>query len=770
MVGSHVTEWAKARVFMAFLAIVTALGVAPMPAQAQHSFSSIVVDGNRRIETSTVLSYAAIPRNQSVSNAQLNDAYQRLVRSGLFEDVAVTPSGARLVIRVQEFPTINRINIEGNKRLKDDDLLALLGSQPRKVYSPTQAEADAVTLVEAYRQSGRFSAEVKPRIIRRSDNRVDLAFEVFEGDVVEIERLAFVGNRSFSDRKLRGVIATRQAGIFRRFVQADTFISDRLEFDKQLLRDFYLSRGYIDIQILSATAEVIPERNGFFVTFKLREGQSFTFGRLTTTTELDDVDAAEFDATLNIRNGVTYSPVLVERAIERMERLATSKGLSFIRVEPKITRHDDTRQLDLEFVISRGPRVFVERIDIEGNATTLDRVIRAQFKTVEGDPFNPREIRAAAERIRALGFFSNSDVQTRPGSREDTVIIDVDVEEQPTGSLSFGASYSSGTGIGATASLTERNFLGRGQDFRLTAGFGVTNQNYNFSLTEPNLLGRDLSATVGLYYRTTAKFQANYDTRSYGFEPSVKFPAGTLSNIELRYRLSSDTLNNVSGTDSIVITGDATTRSTSSVGYTYRYDSRTGGLDPRAGVLASFSQDVAGLGGETRYLKSVAKFGARRALLNEDYVLSAELEGGLILPFGGSTRVIDRFALDSDTLRGFQFKGVGPRDLGATGDDFVGGNRYVAARFEAQFPLFFPKEYGISGGLFYDIGSVWSLSSTTGTGATTIDDSMRLRSAIGISIFWDTPLGPLRFNFARAVTRQSYDLVQPFNLTLQSSF
>ncbi|RMD91768.1 MAG: outer membrane protein assembly factor BamA, partial [Alphaproteobacteria bacterium] len=416
------------------------------------------------------------------------------------------------------------------------------------------------------------------------------------------------------------------------------------------------------------------------------------------------------------------------------------------------------------------PRVFVERIDIEGNTTTLDRVIRRQFDTVEGDPFNPRAIRAAADRIRALGFFSEVDVQTRPGSRPDTVIVDVNVKEQPTGSFSIGGSYSTSTGLGAVLSLSERNFLGRGQDLNASIGFGVANQSYELSLTEPSLLARDVSGTMSLFYRVSSKFNANFDTRSAGLSPSISFPTGLRTRATLRYRFSSDTMNNVSGTDSTVILGDVGTRTTSSLGYGLEFDSTRATLDPTTGIKVNFDQDFAGLGGNNRWLKTVAKAAAFRELGNGDYVLKAQIEGGLITTFGSSTRVIDRFALNEQQVRGFAFKGLGPRDTAATGNDYVGGNRYVAARLEAQFPLFFPKESGVAGGLFYDVGSVWGLNSTAGTGGSTIDDSLHLRSSVGLSVFWDTPVGPLRFNYAVALSRQSYDDLQPFSLTLESKF
>lgn len=509
----------RARLLAAALFVGTATVSATFltPALAQgFSFSNVQVEGNDRVDTATILNFAGIRRGEEVSAGGLNDAYQRIVNSGLFETVELVPQGSTLVIRVTEYPIVNIINFEGNKRLKDENLAEIVQSQSRRIYSPSQAEADAAAIAEAYRVSGRIAATVDPKIIRRSENRVDLVFEITEGKVVEIERLSFSGNRAFSDRRLRQVLETKQAGFLRTLVQRDTFVAERLDLDKQLLTDFYQSRGYVDFQILDATAEVSRERDATFVTFTLREGLPFRIGKVTTVSEVEGVDAAEFEAVQKNSSGRIYSPSIVDNNIARMENLALRKGLNFIRVEPRITRDERNQIIDIEFAIVRGQRIFVERIDIEGNATTLDQVIRRQFRSVEGDPFNPREIRQSAERIRALGFFSDAQVDAQPGSGPDQVVVNVDVEEQPTGSLSFGLSYSVSNGTGFNIGFSETNFLGRGQRLSLSLNAGTDNQNSSFGFTEPAFLGRDVSFSVGGYYRTSDNQNAFYDTRNIG--------------------------------------------------------------------------------------------------------------------------------------------------------------------------------------------------------------------------------------------------------------
>ena len=440
------------------LALLLAMSIAPGQAEAQsYRFTSVSIEGNKRIEPAAILTYAGIARGQTVTAGELNAAYQRILDTGLFEKVELLPQGNRLVIRVAEYPTINQIAFEGNRKIKDEDLEGIIKSRPRQVFNPAQAERDAEAIAEAYAQNGRVAARVTPKIIRRSDNRVDLVFEIFEGKGIEIQRISFVGNKAFSDRRLRRVIQSKQAGLLRAIINSDTFVEDRLAFDEQVLTDFYQSRGYVDFRVTGVNAELSRERDAYFVTFNIHEGQQFRFGQITTVSEVPEADAAEFQSVVRIRPGMTYSPTLVEDAISRMEQLATRKGIDFLRVEPRITRNDRDLTLNVEFALVRGPRVFVERIDITGNTTTLDRVIRRQFDTVEGDPFNPREIREAAERIRALGYFKDVEVNAHEGSRPDQVVVDVQVEETTTGSLSFGGSYSSDAGLGVSLSFRERN-------------------------------------------------------------------------------------------------------------------------------------------------------------------------------------------------------------------------------------------------------------------------------------------------------------------------
>ncbi len=730
------------------------------------SFSNIAIEGNQRISDGAILRFAEIGTGQAVSTAGLNDAGQRIRESGLFETVTLTPSGSTLLITVAEYPTINRINIEGNSRLRDDQLLQLVQSETRRVYTPSQAEIDTAAITQAYAQQGRINAVVTPRIIPLSDNRVDLVFEVVESGVTEIERISFIGNRTFSERRLRRVLDTKQAGPLRALITRDTYSSERVNGDRELLTDFYQSRGYPDFQVQNVDVALTRERDAYLVTYNVQEGQKFTFGNVNIRSEIPGVNAEEFRNALRVRRGVTYSPVPIEDDVSRVEILATRMGLSFVQVDPRITRNDRDLTLDLEYVLVPGDRVFVERIDIEGNSTTLDRVIRNQFRSVEGDPFNPREIRESAQRIRALGFFANADVNAREGTTPDQVIVDVDVEEGPTGTLSFGGNYSSDDGFGLLASYGQTNLRGRGQEVNFEISTGEDSRLFSFNFKEPQLLGRDLSFGLSLGYATTDNDDADYDTERGRISPSLSFQASENGRLAVFYAYEYTDLFDVDDDVSVIIQNEAEDDAVSNhaVGYSYTYDTRRSGLNPNAGIVLRFGQEFGF--GDTEFIQTTALVGAETKVWNEELTLRATLEGGHLNYTEGNSRVTDRFFMGSSVMRGFDPGGIGPRD--ADTDDALGGNSFAVARLEAEFPLGLPSEYGISGGVFLDHGSVWDVGETYD--ANVIYNDFTTRTVAGVSIFWDTPIGPLRFNFSEPIDVQDEDEVNQFDVTISTSF
>lgn len=775
--GGSRWRWTGAGVGVRLLGTLL-LSVAPMAVSAQtYSFSSVRVEGNQRIETSTILAEAGISQGQTVTAGQLNDAAQAIRASGLFQTVEVVPQGSTLVIRVQEWPIISRINFEGNSTISDEDLSKLVGSVERRIYSPTQAEQDTAAIAQAYVNAGRVNAVVTPAIIPHEGGTVDLVFQIAEGGVTEIERISFVGNRAFSDARLRNVLETRQAGLLRAIIKADTFVAERIDFDRQLLTDFYRSRGYADFTINDVNVNLTNQRDAYLITFNVTEGPRYRFGNVTLSSTIPEADPDLFRGLVQVRPGDVYSPVAIENDIARIEAQALRQGINFVRVEPRITRDERGQVLNLDYALVPGERIFVERIDIEGNATTLDRVIRSEFDTVEGDPFNPREIRQAAERIRALGYFGNADVEARQGTSPDQVIIDVNVEEQPTGSLSFGVNYSSENGPALIAAFSERNFLGRGQSIDLQLSAGEDNRLLTFAFEEPQFLNRDLALGFDFSYRQTNNADALYDTDLFRISPSLGFPVSERGRLEVFYALEYSDITDVAGSDtpndpdddaSPIIEAEAALGGewTNSVGYSYSFDTRRNNIDTPTNFYFRAGQEF-GFGDRT-FIETTALASAETRVLGEDLLLRATLEGGFLHFTEGRSRVTDRFFLGSSRIRGFERGGIGPRDEET--DDALGGNAYAVLRLEAEFPLPVPEEYGLSGGAFVDYGSVWDVGAPEKFQDRILYDDFTPRAVAGLSLFWDTPLGPLRFNFTEPLQVEERDRTQKFDITVSTSF
>ncbi|WP_232823054.1 outer membrane protein assembly factor BamA [Oceanibium sediminis] len=739
------------------------------------AFSSVQVTGNERIEDDTIRVFAGLVPGQGATAADINDAVQRLFQTGLFEDVSITPTGGRLVIAVVENPTINIINFEGNRRLDDDRLNEIIQLSPRDAYSRAAAEADARSIVELYARSGRIAATVVPRIIRLEDNRVNLVYEISEGRVTEVQRIAFVGNETYSDRRLRRVVETSQAGIFSWFFSSDVYDPDRLQADQQALREFYLDRGFIDFEVLSASAELARERNGFFLTFAVSEGQQFRIGRTSVAALAPGLDPADFEEIIDLRPGQVYSAERVDRVIERMAFLAGQQGFAFVEITPRLTRDDAAGTVDIEFELVEGPRVFVERIDIRGNTETLDRVIRRQFRLVEGDAFNAREVRRAEQRIQALRFFGRVETRVREGSAPDRAVITVDVEEAPTGNLQFGAAFSSTEGVTGTVSLTERNFLGRGQLVSIDLATGEDSNTLAFNFNEPALFDQDLSAGFNIYYREYDLDESSINTTTYGLIPRIGFPLTEDSRLSVRLRFSEEEINVDDMGVSPILRRENGKQTTIGGGFTYTLDKRNSPIDPTAGFLLRLDQDFAFFE-NNQYAKTEALARAYTSVLDEEVVITAEVEGGALVSFNDRSRLTERFTLGGDSFRGFQRGGLGPRDrcvgCGPSGEDIndaLGGNLYAVARLEASFPIGLPEEYGIYGGVFADAGTLWDLYDVAGASGT-VDDGAKLRSSVGVSLFWDTAIGPLRFNYAKPIKSEDGDEFEEFRITIDTRF
>ena len=746
------------------------IGAASGASAQTYRFTVIDVEGNTLIDDDTVVSFARIVRGRSMTASELNAAYQRVAGTGFFRAVDFVPRGNTLVINVQEYPLINRVAFEGNRRLNDERLGAAVTSRSGGVYSPATAEADANAIAEAYAAAGRLSARVTPRLIERAGGRVDLVFEVVEGAVVGIDRISFVGNRSFSERRLRNAITAAQTGRLSTFFQVDNYNEARIASDRQLLQDFYLSRGYVDAQVLSGVTELNRERDGAYVTFTIREGQQYRVGNVSVTSQIDGIDPAPYQAALIDRSGALFTPTVMENLIQQAERVGYQSGQRFVRAEPRLVRNEREGTIDIELVLVRGDRIFIERIDIQGNVTTQDNVVRRQFDVAEGDPLNPRELREAAARIRATGFFSDVQVNPVRGSSPEQAVVDVQLEEATTGSLGFGLSYGADAGIGGNISYNETNFLGRGQHLNLSFSTVESARSLALSFTEPALMGRDLAFGLNLGLSTSSASEtAMFGTQTIQISPSLTFPVSEFGRVQVRGTVSRDEIRDVTTTAPRIVQDAALgSQITNSVGFTYTFDSRNNGVDPDRGFVFRFSEDLAGVGGDRRWSRTTMMAGYEQRVMNGDVTLRAEFEAGAAFHNSGASRINERFVLSSEQFRGFSSYGLGPRDI-TTGDG-LGGNFYAVARFEAEFPLGLPQEYNVHGGLFLDVGSLWGLDDMAGCGADTCVDSGSMRASAGFSLFWTSPMGPLRFNFSVPVMRETYDEVRYFDLTISSRF
>ncbi|MEL7216326.1 MAG: outer membrane protein assembly factor BamA [Pseudomonadota bacterium] len=735
---------------------------------------TVEVNGTRRVDPETVIAYADLSEGTQVTPRDLNEAVRKVFASGLFEDVRIVRQGSDILIEVVENPTINEIAFEGNELISDEVLAPVLRLQPRRAFRRADAEADAQALIEAYRSNGRFNAVVTPQIIRRADNRVDIVFEIDEGEITEVEKIVFIGNRRFSDGDLRQVIETKQAGFFSTFFRADNYNSDRLELDQELLRQFYLNEGHADFRVRSTVSELNTTRDAFFLTFTIEEGPIYSFGSIEVTSQTPGLEPETLRAGLTMQEGDQFDQSQIEDSISAMDEIAGEQGYPFSQIVPRVRRDDEALTVSLVFEAAEGPRAFVERIDIVGNTRTLDRVIRREFDLVEGDAFDARALAQTVDRLRALGFFSNVDVTTRRGRDEDSAIVRTEVEDQLTGSVNFGVTFASNVGLGVVTSLAENNLLGRGQRLALDLSVDGESRSTGLSLTEPRFLDRDLALGFEIYDRQFDRSTAAFQERNLGFEPNISFPISERGRLRLAYRISEDEIFDATDTDSVslLIRQDEGIAITSSLRATYSLDYRNSRVAPTKGFFLSLTGEVAGLGGQAEYLKGIGRIRFHTAFTDEIPAF-IEFEGGLV-EATDRTRITDRFFLGGSSFRGFAFGGIGPRDVDTSGatqvDSSLGGNAYGIVRLQTSFPVGLGSDSGIHGGVFLNAGSLWHLDNPSAPaepgvrGAFTVDDSPLPRVSGGVTLFWDSAIGPLRVDFARSILRQDGDETESFRL------
>ena len=779
---------------VALTAACAALGASSLPALGQAENPSlqpsgnatvpqpgavirhIIVNGTQRVEPGTVVSYISLREGDAYDAQAADRSLKTLFATGLFADVKFNWDGSTLTINVVENPIINQVIFEGEDKVSEKDLNKEVQLKPRTVFTRSKVQADVQRVIELYRRNGKFAATVDPQIIQRPQNRVDLIFSINEGPTTGVARISFIGNKHFGDDTLRSQIATEVSIWWKFFSSNDNYDPDRLTFDREQLRRFYLQRGYADFRVVSAVAELTPDRENFYVTFTVDEGDLYTFGGVEINSSIKELDAATLRKAVPIQEGSTYNAELIDKSIDALTNAAGSKGYAFAEVHPRILRDRATRKIKVVFDIQQGSRVYVEKININGNSRTLDKVIRREFRLVEGDAFNRVMVDRSRTRIRALGFFKDVDIKAVPGSQPDRAVLNVNVTEQSTGELQLGAGYSSFSSFVGQFSYTERNLFGRGQFLRASVEASSIYRTAQLSFTEPYFLDRPLSAGFDIEKSLTYFQQASYqgDTTAAGVR--FGFPTSEFGGVGLRYNIRLDKISPFGYLNPVIEAAALQgSKTTSSIGYSYTYNTLDDPLKPRKGYTFEIDQDFAGFGGNVKYIRTVAAFGYHHPILWDEFVTTFNLSGGYIQGYNGQDVPLEyRFFRGGDSFRGFALAGVGPREITAGSNNALGGDAYLLGTTEVRLPDIFPADYGIGLSLFSDFGTLGHLDSfqllkgeKEGCGPLAqlnneicIRDNMAIRVSTGLAVSWKSPFGPVQIDFGIPVVKTPYDKSQ----------
>jgi outer membrane protein insertion porin family len=726
----------------------------------------VVFLGNQRIEPETIRSYLLVQEGDAFNPERIDRSLKSLFATGLFADVNIKREGSSLVVKVVENPIINRIQLEGNKRVKDDTLMPELQMKPRTVYTRTKVQADVKRVLDIYRRQGRFAATVDPKVIQLEQNRVDLVYEIDEGKRTGVKRITFVGNKQYSDGTLREALQTKEERWWRFFSSDDNYDPDRVTYDRELLRRFYMKRGYADFRVASAQAELSPSQDEFFITFTLDEGDRYKIGKVDVDISLPQLKKEDVLGVILFSKGDWYNANKVEDSVQKITDLVGTKGYAFGEVRPRIERNKEKKTLDITFDIQEGPRVFVDRIDITGNVRTLDKVIRREFRLVEGDAFNSAKLRRSRQRIQDLGYFEKVDVNNVPSEdNPDRTIIKVDVQEKSTGELSFGVGYSTTAGAMFEIGVRERNLLGRGQDLLAKGTLGQRVTKFEVSFTEPYFMDRELSAGFDLFHKTTDLLKSSsYKQTDTGGALRTGYHLTEYLTQSLRYGLKQTKVEDVAANASRYVVAQKGVSTTSSISQALLYDRRDSRLNPTEGYFVRLSNDLAGLGGTERYLRSDVD-GAYFYPVAEEWILSASGHAGYIVGISKKVRIVDRYFVGGDGVRGFAQAGIGPRDK--TTKDALGGNWMSTGSLELLFPLGLPNEYGIQGKVFTDMGVVGEGDDHD---PTLVNDSRLLRTSVGFGVNWKSPIGPMSLDFGFPITKENFDETEVFRFNFGTRF
>ncbi len=736
---------------------------------------SINVDGNKRVERETVLSYLTFMPGDSYTAQGADESFKALFGTGLFADVRIGFASGVVTVSLVENPVINRVAFEGNRDLKDDVLAAEGQLRSRSVYTRAAAQSDVQRILAIYRASGYYSATVEAKIIKLPFNRVDLVFEINEGDSTKVLSINFIGNSAFSDSQLRGVISTSESSLLSFLKPTDVYDPDRLNLDRELLRRFYLTNGYADARVVSAVADLDIDGKGFFITFTVDEGELYTVGSVRLESMLPGANPDAVAGDLLLNEGDIFNALLVDRTAEVLTIAVSNQGFPFAQVEPQVDRDPVSRQIHITFTIRQGPRIYVERINIIGNTRTLDYVVRREIRIVEGDAYNKLLVDQARIRLQNLAYFKSVEVTQERGSAQDRVILTFNVVEQATGELGLAGGYSSLEGIIGEISYTERNLLGRGQFLRLKLSGSFERGQIDLSFTEPRFLDRRLSAGFDLFHKELDySNRAGYRKRETGGSIRLGFALAENLYLTNRYTYSHDEVYDLDNNVSPAVAELEGITDTSSVGYSLVYDTRNHRMAPTRGWYVSLIQDFAGVGGDVNYLRSIVEVRGYYPIVDGVTFVARAIGGNIEALDGSDVRISNSFYQGSAIVRGFETTGLGPRD---DKGDALGAKTFYAATAEVRFPFpFIPDELGLSGAIFADAGSAFDTdvtrdcSGAPADGTACFEDSDALRASVGASILWNSPIGPLRADLAYVLMSEEFDKEQAFSFGASTKF
>jgi len=818
--------------FTAFFVGAAAVAVSP-PVMAQTSLPTVIktiqVQGNQRVEANTVASYLLFAPGDPYSETRLDTSVKTLYATGLFADVSIDPRDGNVLVSVIENPIINRVILEGNKSLKSDKITDEISAEPRAIFTRANVQEDVTRIIELYRQSGRFAATVAPKVVQQPQNRVDLIFEITEGPVTGVKRINIIGNAEFSDRRLRKELATTESSWYKFFSSNDNYDPGRLQYDQEQLRTFYTNRGFADFRVVSAVAELTPDQEDFYITFTVDEGEEYRWGDISVETKLDTLNKDFLENLVPFSKGEIYNASQVEDAIDSLNFAAGIGGYAFVDIQPQIQRNRDTKTVDMVFNVIEGQRTYIERIDIVGNTTTLDSVIRREMELVEGDAFNRVLLERSRSRVRSLRFFEDVEITETQGSSPDRAVVEVKVKEQPTGELSFSAGFSSADAFLVDLSITQRNLRGRGQLLRFVIQASSNRRTVDLRFTEPRFLGRNLAASINLFdVVIDLADETGFRQSRTGGQVSFAFPLTENTRFNGRYTLRKEDIEFPQQNQcSAVLSGQGfgggiggrSARSLQSLcdqlggrvssifGYSFTWDRRNDPITPTGGFDMQLSQDIAGIGGDVKYLRTDLRANYYKGLY-KDVIASATLAGGYIRGWGDDTVAVnDRYFKGNFEFRGFDNAGVGPRVLqfntANPGDEVIefrgnslGGNAFALAAAEVSFPVGIDS---LLGSVFFEAGTVGllderdqynvitAISDPTLNGTFTVgsscegitvaglicertEDSLDPRVTAGASIFWESPFGPIRFDFTKPIVKQPYDDRKSFQFTTRTRF